>query len=229
MDLSDEPDPDLPWDALVVAGGRARRLGGIDKTALIWGGRSLLDGVLSATRGARRVCVVGSDARLPASVLRTVERPRWAGPAAAIVAGLDMLTVDSDDAGECASDWIVVLAADLVRADAAVAVLLTQLEHLCTDRAARDGLIAVDRDGRRQPLLAVYRREALHAAVAAFGPADNLSVIGLIGPLDLVETSLPDEIGADVDTPADAARLGIEVPHDTADADLGPAHDSARP
>ena len=65
----------LRWDAIIVAGGRARRLGGIDKTALVWRGRSLLDRVLAATAGSQRTCVVGSDAILPADVLRAVEQP----------------------------------------------------------------------------------------------------------------------------------------------------------
>ncbi|WEO78588.1 NTP transferase domain-containing protein [Cryobacterium sp. SO2] len=193
------------WDAIVVAGGRARRLGGIDKTALVWHGRSLLDGVLAAAAGARRICVVGSDAILPDSVLRTVERPRWGGPAAAIVAGLETLTgaagADAD------ADWVVVLAGDLVRPGEAVAALLAEL-----DGQAADGVITVDAAGRRQPLLALYRRAALADAAAALGPAENLSVMSLIGGLTLHELHLPEALSDDVDTPADAARLGIEVP-----------------
>ena len=198
------------WDAIVVAGGRARRLGGIDKTALQWGGRSLLDGALSATADARAVCVVGSDAELPASVISAVEEPRWGGPAAAITAGLRALAAKADGTAE----WTVVLAADLVRADDAVAALLTEWDRLLAGHpsSARDGLISVDPDGRRQPLLAVYRHKALASAAAALGPADNLSVMSLIGPLDLVELRLASDLGDDVDTPADAARLGIEIP-----------------
>jgi molybdopterin-guanine dinucleotide biosynthesis protein A len=226
------------WDAIVVAGGRARRLGGIDKTALVWQGRSLLDGVLAAASGARRTCVVGSDADLPADVLRAVERPRWGGPAAALVAGLEALArasgggpTDTDSTGTdvtgtdptttgstgtdpATTAWIVVLAGDLVRADTAVPFLLAELDRLAAGTRTHrpvDGLISVDADGRRQPLLAVYRREAL-AAAARLRPADNLSVTSLIGGLNLVELRLPDALGDDVDTPADAARLGIVLP-----------------
>lgn len=203
----------LRWDAIIVAGGRAKRLGGIDKTALVWQGRSLLDGVVAAASGARRTCVVGSDADLPASVLRAVERPRWGGPAAAVVAGLEALA----EAPLPHPEWIVVLAGDLVRADDAVHLLLDELTRIHASTAVEsgdrpvEGLISVDGDGRRQPLLAVYLRTALLRAAAA-RPAENLAVTSLIGGLDLVEVRLPAALSDDVDTPADAARLGIELP-----------------
>ncbi|MCU1446860.1 NTP transferase domain-containing protein [Cryobacterium sp.] len=228
------------WDALIVAGGRAERLGGIDKTALVWHGRSLLEGVLGAAAGARRICVVGSDAVLPAAVLRTVERPRWGGPAAAIMAGLHALAGASEDAGPASAqadnaadtaagtaaaenttgaDWVVVLAGDLVRADEAVSTLLAGLDSLLAFPQVgadagqlADGLISVDSGGRRQPLLAVYRRRALVSSAGLIGTAENLSVTTLIGGLHLVELRLPDALGDDVDTPADAARLGIVLP-----------------
>ncbi|MBX0300001.1 NTP transferase domain-containing protein [Cryobacterium sp. 1639] len=217
----------LRWDAIIVAGGRAKRLGGIDKTALVWRGRSLLDGVVAASTGSRRTCVVGSDANLPADVVRAVEQPRWGGPAAAMVAGLDALARESGDVspgagsagtGSAGADWVVVLAGDLVRADEAVPYLLAELDRLLTAAQAGaaahrtiDGLISVDAGGRRQPLLAVYRRAALHSS-ALLRAADNLSVMSLIGPLNLVELRLPDALADDVDTPADAARLGIVLP-----------------
>ena len=211
------------WDALVVAGGRARRLGGIDKTALIWHGRTLLDGVLAAVSGAARVCVVGSDANLPANVVRAVERPRWGGPAAAMVAGLQALA----EVGS--GDWVLVLAGDLVHADQAVPDLLAALATLTAPTAVTaageqaDGLISVDADGHRQPLLALYRREALAAAAAAIGPAENLSAKSLIGGLNLVELRLADEASDDIDTPNDAARLGITLPAPAATPATPPA------
>ena len=221
LSQADRPDAGrtLRWDAIIVAGGRARRLGGIDKTALVWQGRSLLDGVLASASGARRICVVGSEADLPASVLRTIEEPRWGGPAAAIVAGLDALAADAGALVDRAADWVVLLAADLVRADNAVVVLLAELERLLS--AARigtephpvvDGLISVDADGRRQPLLAVYRTSALTSSARTHASVQNMSVTGLIGGLNLVELHLPDALSDDIDTPADAARLGIILP-----------------
>lgn len=218
------------WNAVVVAGGRATRLGGIDKTALVYRGRTLLAGVLGAVTGAERICVVGSDAPLPAGVLGAMEEPRWGGPAAAIVAGLRALAPGGADPGGAAArgdaDWVVVLAADLVRADEAVAALLTTLEHLpgtvelgAAQGLTIDGVISVDGHGHRQPLLAVYRLAALRSAAAAAGDAQNLSVKSLIGALNLVEVTLPDELSADIDTAADAADFGIVLPSGSASPD----------
>ena len=211
--------PTPRWDAIIVAGGRARRLGGIDKTALVWRGRRLLDGVLAAASGARRICVVGSEADLPASVLRTIEEPRWGGPAAAIVAGLDALAADAGALVDRAADWVVLLAGDLVRADDAVAVLVAELERVLSavrvgaePHRVVDGVVSVDSGGRRQPLLAVYRRSALTSAARIHASVQNMSVTGLIGGLNLVELHLPDALSDDIDTPADAARLGIILP-----------------
>ncbi|MGH8776871.1 MAG: NTP transferase domain-containing protein, partial [Jiangellaceae bacterium] len=47
------------WDAVVLAGGRGSRLGGVDKPALRIGGRTLLDTALVATAAARSTVVVG--------------------------------------------------------------------------------------------------------------------------------------------------------------------------
>ncbi|MDP9398746.1 MAG: NTP transferase domain-containing protein, partial [Actinomycetota bacterium] len=48
-----------PYDAVVLAGGRARRLGGVDKPGLEVAGRSLLDRVLAACAGAGRTVIAG--------------------------------------------------------------------------------------------------------------------------------------------------------------------------
>jgi molybdopterin-guanine dinucleotide biosynthesis protein A len=171
--------------------------------------------VLAAAAGARRICVVGSDAHLPATVLRAVERPRWGGPAAAIAAGLDALAADSETNAD--ADWVVVLAADLVGVDAAVALLLAELDRHSASPGSGpmpgvDGLISVDAGGRRQPLLAVYRRSALESSAAAQPTVANMSVTSLIGDLSLLELRVPDALNEDIDTPADAARLGIVLP-----------------
>ena len=47
------------FDAVVLAGGGARRLGGVDKMALVVDGSTLLERVLQAVRDAGRRVVVG--------------------------------------------------------------------------------------------------------------------------------------------------------------------------
>jgi len=56
----------MPWDAHILAGGRARRLGGRDKSALLVGGGRILEQQVAALRGraARIVVVGGADPRI---------------------------------------------------------------------------------------------------------------------------------------------------------------------
>lgn len=117
------------YDAVVLAGGRARRLGGVSKPDVAVGGRRLLDRTLEATVGAREVVVVGPAEVAPPGVRVTREDPPGGGPVAGLAAGLAALP---DGAA-----WVLVLACDLPRVAGAVGDLLT---------AARDGE-DVQRDG----------------------------------------------------------------------------------
>lgn len=207
------------YDAIVLGGGRGSRLGGVDKPALQFEGLSLADRAIRAVAGARAVAFV-SHGTVPSARplnprIRVVrEEPRFGGPVAAIAAGLAGL----DDRPEAVT---VVLAGDLVDPAPAVAALLAHRT------AATDGVVAVDPDGVRQPMLAVYRTAALTAAVSAVvsaaepGDADGRgpSMRAVIGRLELSALSLPARWCADVDTPADAARHGILVPGEVRRAD----------
>ncbi|MGW4051032.1 DUF6457 domain-containing protein [Streptomyces sp. NPDC004779] len=75
------------YDAVVLAGGAARRLGGVDKPGLRVGGRALLDRVLAACAGARLTVVVGDPRPTVRPVRWTRERPAGTGPVAALAAG----------------------------------------------------------------------------------------------------------------------------------------------
>ena len=187
------------FNAIIIAGGRATRLGGIDKTALVFNGRTLLQCALDAVREAEQVAVVGFGIELePAEGLsQTAEEPRWGGPAAALSAGLHNLR-------HSRVEHTVVIAADMPRAAGAIALLLdaTDEDH--------DGVIAVDSTGTRQQLLAVYRTAALRRAVAA-ADTTNLAMRRITGALRLRELVVPDELCADVDTPIDAIENGIEL------------------
>lgn len=57
------PGPAAPYDAVVLAGGAARRLGGADKPGLRVGGRPLLDRVLAACATATTTVVVAEPRR----------------------------------------------------------------------------------------------------------------------------------------------------------------------
>ncbi|MBC7725446.1 MAG: NTP transferase domain-containing protein [Burkholderiaceae bacterium] len=204
-------DETISWDAIVVAGGRATRLGGVDKTALDFEGLSLLEHAIAAVSFAHRVCVVGEPSR-PASEREFFvrENPPFGGPASAVAAAVFALAHHH-------STYTVVLAGDLPRAEAGLAALLAGSPLADGSPPAdgappADGVVAVDGTGRRQPLLAVYRTVALRGAVAALGPPDGLPLRALLRHLDLREVAVAGELCADVDSPADAARLGIALP-----------------
>ena len=91
------------FDAVVLAGGAARRLGGQDKPALRVGDRSMLDAVLAATAGAERTVVVGPQRPTERAVVWTREEPVGGGPVPALEAGLAHVTAGT----------VVLLAADL--------------------------------------------------------------------------------------------------------------------
>ncbi|MBD8484341.1 NTP transferase domain-containing protein [Frigoribacterium sp. CFBP 8759] len=194
---------DAGFDAVLLAGGRASRVHGADKTGFTSGDATLLDRAVQAAAGARTLVVVGlRDGRVPpAGALLTREEPAWSGPVAALAAGL---AVVGDP-----SPWALVLACDLPRAPEAVAALLAGCAE---DDEHRDGRLAVDSDGRRQPLLALYRTDALRTRLGglrADGPLEGLSLRRLLDGLDLLEVPVPDALCADVDTVADADRLGV--------------------
>lgn len=193
-------------DAIVLAGGRSRRLDSVAKAELQYRQQSLLTRTVDAVATARRTVVVGPiqpDA-LPDEILLAREDPPFAGPAAAIGAGLDAL------AARCAthSDFTIVLACDMPRVDVAVAALLEALS-VAPDS---DGVIAIDTAQHLQPLAAIYRTPGLTAAITsqrALGTLAGLSTFALIDALDLRKTLVPDHATEDIDTWADAARFGL--------------------
>ena len=171
------------FDAIVLAGGTARRLGGAPKHAIVVDGQTLLARTLAAVSEAARVVVVGDEALRPLVPGGTVVRedPPLAGPAAGIGAALPHVTAKR----------VIVLACDHPYVADAVAPLL--------EAVGPDGAIAIDVDGRRQNLTFVARTDALRAAVERQPSLTDLAVHSLIEPLDLAEISVPARALVDVD------------------------------
>ena len=71
-----------PYTAVVLAGGRAARLGGQAKPQLEVGGRTMLAAVLAAVTDAARRVVVGPAQPVPADVVLVREGPPGGGPVA---------------------------------------------------------------------------------------------------------------------------------------------------
>ncbi len=153
-----------PWDAIVLAGGRATRLGGASKADLVVDGHTLLERALAAVSDAARIVVVG-DVEAPGAIV-VQESPRFGGPAAAIGAGL----------AEVTAPWVLLAACDQPFLHEALGPLL---------QARRgDGAVAVDESGHRQHLLCVASASALKAAAAAQPSLSGLAVHRLLAPLD---------------------------------------------
>lgn len=143
------------YDAVVLAGGQARRMGGVDKPGRRVGGLTLLERVVRAVEDAGQVVVVGPDRPLPARVDTLVrEEPAGGGPVAALAVGVR----------EVQAPVTVVLAADLPFLDRTTVDLLRALLARGPDLA-----LATDAAGRDQYLLAAWRTSALRTALAAVG------------------------------------------------------------
>ncbi|MDH6580174.1 molybdopterin-guanine dinucleotide biosynthesis protein A [Kitasatospora sp. MAP5-34] len=184
------------YDAMVLAGGGARRLGGADKPALLVGGRSLLDRVLAACPDAGTTVVVGPWRETVRDGVRwTREQPPGGGPVAAVAAGLGYVTADR----------VLLLAADLPFLDRPTVIrLLAALgdapEDPSEDPDRPDAALLVDAAGRDQPLAAAYRTAALRASLAALGDPAGLPLRRLTAPLHTVRLADPAGVAYDCDT-----------------------------
>ncbi|MDQ0211717.1 molybdenum cofactor guanylyltransferase [Arthrobacter bambusae] len=211
----------MDFDAVVLAGGKSSRLGGVPKAHLKYDGATLLQRALAATRGARRVVVVGPDpGTLPDGTLTAREDPPFAGPAAAIAAGLLALQGQDSEGqdsearhGQSPSPdhaaWVLVMACDMPLAAAAVPVLLQEVSA----HSESEGALSISSDGRKQPLLGIYRVSALQREVQAVseeGGLANAAVFRLLARLDLLAVPVPEGSTDDVDTWDDAAALGVD-------------------
>jgi molybdopterin-guanine dinucleotide biosynthesis protein A len=166
------------YDAVVLAGGAARRLGGTDKPALAVGGRTLLDRVLAACAAAERTVVVGPRRPTALPVRWTREQPAGGGPLPALAAGLAAL------AGAGRPGTVVVFAADLPFLTAPTVAALTAA---LAGAEGCEGVLLTDPGGRDQPLAAAYLAEPLRREIALLG-TEHGSLNGL--PLRLLTGEL---------------------------------------
>ncbi|MGF1661898.1 MAG: molybdenum cofactor guanylyltransferase [Kineosporiaceae bacterium] len=185
-----------PWAAVVLAGGRSRRMGRRDKTALKLAGRSLRERVLGAVAGAEEVVVVGPEvgpsAGCDGRVVTVRENPPGGGPLAAVEAALPHVR----------AEVVVVLAADLPFAAGVPEALVAALDGA----SGADGAVPVDAGGRRQPLAAAYRTAALSETVAGARPTAGRpfrDVLTRLRVIDVPAATLPRGALVDVDTPED--------------------------
>jgi molybdopterin-guanine dinucleotide biosynthesis protein A len=183
--------------AVVLTGGTAARMDGVDKASIELDGVTLLERALAATAAAVDVVVVGSEVPTSRPVTFTREDPPGGGPAAGLLAGLDRLR------GE--PDLVCVLAVDMPRVDAGT---VARLARAVSSDPGADGAWLVDAEGRHQPLAAVYRTASLATArPAAREEEHGLPVRRLLAGLRMVPVSPLGDEARDVDTWADLRDL----------------------
>ncbi|MEU8773206.1 NTP transferase domain-containing protein [Streptomyces sp. NPDC048606] len=203
----------MSYDAIVLAGGAARRLGGADKPALPVGGRALLDRVLDACSDARTTVVVGTRRATSRPVDWALEDPPGGGPVAALDAGVR----------RCSAGLVLVLSADLpfLDRDTVHALLTAATDGTdgpggATGSDGPDGALLRDPEGRDQPLVAAYRAEPLRRELALLaaehGDLRNLPLRALTAELALVPVTAAAPLASfDCDTWEDLAAARARI------------------
>jgi molybdopterin-guanine dinucleotide biosynthesis protein A len=198
--------------AVVLAGGRASRLGGADKPGIRVLGRSLLATVTRAAigAGASRIVIVGpsrpdliaevadggphTDSAAGFSIEFTSEHPPGSGPVPALRAGLELV----------AEPRLVLLAADLpfLRAGHVGALLAS------TDGAAVAGSMFVDGQGRPQWLASCWRTTSLRSALECYQGSSLGGLLGPLRPAEIATSAVADQPPGwlDLDTREDVAE-----------------------
>ncbi|WP_052663860.1 molybdenum cofactor guanylyltransferase [Psychromicrobium lacuslunae] len=199
-----------PFAAILLAGGRGSRMGGVLKPALIRNGSSLLAALLGELEllhpAPERIVVVGDREQLVRAIPESHsssrlswarEEPSFAGPVAAVSAGLQGVQ----------QERVLLLASDLVEVSAGLRLLFDA-------RTARDGAILIDSAGYDQPLFGLYGRAALSAAChhesQGTGPDSKApSLRAVLARLELARVLAPDQLSQDIDDWPSAQRWGI--------------------
>ena len=177
----------------ILAGGRATRLGGRDKAWLERGG------IPQVMRIARRfdaecgAALVSANRDLPRyadlGLSALADRIADIGP----LGGIDAL------AAHCGTPWLFTVPVDIVDANDCLLRTLAQ--------AAGDGAVAEDDDGL-QPLVALYRTEALRDAVAAAIDARDFSVQAMQSRMRLARVRFAGLRFGNLNTPEDLRLAG---------------------
>lgn len=184
------------YDLVVLAGGLARRMGGVDKLAVPVDGRSSLDRLLAAAPDRTRVIAVGPTRRTARPVIWCREVPAGGGPLAAAAAALPWTSAES----------VLVAAGDMPRLGEAFDRLVVALHA----RPDADVAALCDTDGVRQPLAAVYRRSALVRRLESIGDPAGRPARLLLDEMVVLDVTGGTATG-DCDTWTDIDRITEEL------------------
>lgn len=179
-------------ETILLAGGRGERMGGVDKASVRLNGCRLIDHLLPALPGPV-IVVSPHDLPLPDAARRVSEDPPYGGPVAGIAAAAPLIR----------SDLVAVLSVDAPDSPALLPALVDALT------AAPDAGVAVTRaaDGWVQPLCAVWRRDALLAALATLESTRDIAAKRLLAAATVVEVPGAG-LDTDYDTLAELAQRG---------------------
>ncbi len=198
-------------DAILLAGGAGRRLGGLDKASIRLGGIRLVDRVVSAAKraGAARIVVVGPEHAASDGSVSVREDPPGSGPLAGVAAALPSVT----------AEWVLLLPCDLVHPDTVCETLGLALPELAAPagvhdgtpdgahEGACDGILLRDESGRRQWLAGIYSAAMLRRAVGRLGgELANRPLRVLFEGARLREIELGGGLSGDIDTPDELRR-----------------------
>jgi molybdopterin-guanine dinucleotide biosynthesis protein A len=178
---------------VILAGGTAARMDGIDKASVELAGRTMIELAMDAFLDADEVVVVGPETvRTARPVTFTREDPPRGGPVAGLLTGRDALLRRPTLLG--------VLAVDMPR------VTPYTLRRLREAAAGRDGAFLVGPDGRRQ-LCGVLDVARLDEVRPGLEDQHGMAMGRLLGGLDLAAVPATGEEARDVDTWADLRDL----------------------
>lgn len=195
--MSERPHPSTT--ALILAGGRAERMGGADKGLLDCGGRPLIERVLQRITPCVDAVLISANRNV--DLYRRYGHPviedataDFAGPLAGIERGLE----------HCMGAWLWVVPCDAPQADCQ---LLRRLHEAC--RASGSGAAVPVADGRPQPTFALLHRSvqtALQDHLARGGRAARR----WLASLPAVEVGCDDcpDWFINLNTPAELAAFG---------------------
>jgi molybdopterin-guanine dinucleotide biosynthesis protein A len=177
----------------MLAGGQATRLGGRDKAWLV------RDGIAQVVRLARQFAPhcsevwVSANRNLPRyaehGLHAVADRVAQIGP----MGGLDVL------ANACTTEWLLTVSVDVLQLPDTLLPRLAQ--------AGGQGAVACDDDGL-QPLVALYRVDALRPALAAALAAQQHSVRQMQALLELPHVQFSGMYFGNINTPEDLRQAG---------------------
>ena len=178
---------------VVLAGGTAARMDGVDKSSVELHGRSLLEHAVDAFLDADEVVVVGPPSVPTARpVTFACEDPPRGGPVAGLLTGVDALLRRPRLVG--------VLAVDMPRVTAAT------MRRLRDAATGRDGAFLVGGDGRRQ-LAGVLDAARLADVRPDLEGQHGMAMHRLLASLDLAEVRASGAEAVDIDTWSDLRDL----------------------